>query len=153
MMISCLRRLILLLMCIGATVSVAGCGNSTSEVSGTITLKGGPPNFKGLDIGFLGSNGRLVTAPIGTDGKYKAVGVPVGEVQVNFIYTPPASASGKGKPRLLRPGPNGAPPPPNPDMAQSYNPIPQHLREGSTSKLSCKVVSGPNNVFNYDIQP
>ncbi|HTU18315.1 MAG TPA: hypothetical protein VMG10_09680 [Gemmataceae bacterium] len=153
MAFSLVRHFAPLPACAWAAVCLSGCGESTADVSGKITIQGKAPDLKELDIGFLGRNGRLVTAAINTDGTYKAVGVPVGETMVSFIYTPPPSVPATGKHRLLRPGPDGSPPPPHPGKEADNNPIPPHLRDGSTSKLSFKVVPGQNNVFNYDVKP
>jgi hypothetical protein len=138
-----------------ASLGLAGCSTPTAEVSGTITIKGKPPNLKGLEIGFLDRNGRLVTAPINRDGTYKAVGVPSGEAMVSLIYVPSSQepTPSQGKRRLTRPDVQGSSLPKGPSKEMLKNPIPQHLSDGSTSKLSFKVVPGPNNVFNYDVQP
>jgi hypothetical protein len=143
-------RFAVLLTCLGPV----GCAEPTAEVSGTITLKGQAPNLKGFDIGFLGGNGRFATATINSDGTYKAVGVPVGDVMICLIYTPSDPAQLQKKSRLLRPPPEGPAAMPNPPLSQhGKNPIPLHLRDGSTSKLSLTVAPGPNNVFNYDVKP
>lgn len=147
-------RLVALLTCTCAAAFFMGCTESTAEVSGTITIEGQAPNLKGFDIGFLGTNGRFVIAAINNDGSYKAVNVPLGEVMVNFMYTPSDSEKAQKKNRLLRPDADGLPPmlkaPTNP---RSSNPIPLHLRDGSTSKLTLKVVPGSNNVFDHDVKP
>jgi hypothetical protein len=155
MTFSRLCRFAALLTCSGVAAAAVGCAAEPKvEVSGTITLKGQAPNLKGFDIGFLGGNGRFVTATINNDGTYKALGVPVGEVMVNFIYTPLDPEQAQKKSRLVRPNLDGSPPRLTPSTnQQSKNPIPLHLRDGSTSKLSLKVVPGPNNVFNYDVKP
>lgn len=147
-------RFALLWTCTAAAAAAGGCAEPKAEVSGTITFRGQAPNLKGLDIGFLGGNGRLVTATINDDGTYKAIGVPVGEVAVSFIYSPLDPEQVQKKSRLIRPGPNGPPAVPNAAMnPASKNPIPVPLRDGSTSKLTFKVAPGPNNVFNYDVKP
>jgi hypothetical protein len=144
-------RSALLLAC--ACAALSGCGGpSTAEVSGTIKVRGQAPKLEGLQIALLGGDGSSVSAAISADGTYKAVGVPVGDVKVGFVYIPPGVASpGQPKGRLPQPG-KGEAPPKGPTKEQPKNPIPENLRDGSTSNLSFKVVSGGNNVFDYDIR-
>ena len=102
-------RLIWLFACLGVCGSSVGCNsNRTDEVSGTITLKGKAPKVEGLRVCFLGKNGRLASAPVNTDGTYKATEVPTGECQVSFQYLPPDfAAQAQEKGRLVRPGSEG----------------------------------------------
>src|SRR5438552_3696687 len=113
----------------GATcLTVApACSPSSGDVAGAVKLNGQRPDLKGLEIAFVAANGRLITAPIDTDGKYKATGVPPGNVLICFVFTPPgdpAAASDK-KRRLIKPGETGSP-------SQKDNPIPLPLRDTGT---------------------
>jgi hypothetical protein len=149
-------RYALLLACVCAAVAVSGCGASKADVSGTIKIQGQAPKLQGLQLTLLGGNGAIVSAPINPDGTYKAIDVPVGEVKVAFIYFPQLASPTPGKGKLPQAGPQGAPPVKG-DVSgtakpETKNPIPEPLRDGSTSKISFRVVSG-NNVFDYDVKP
>ncbi len=145
-------RFAVFLACVCAAASVLGCGSSSSpaKVSGKVTLNGRAPRIKGLQISFLGSNGRMYAFPINEDGTYSAEDVPAGETTVAFLYVDPSVVPvnpGQGRGPGVRPDKAG---PKNND--QSKNPIPEPLRDGSTSKITFKVESGQDNVFNYDIK-
>lgn len=137
---------------------LGGCGGGTSRanVSGTVKLQGKPPGFHGLEIVFQTADGSLTAASIQDDGTYSAPDVLTGEAQVFFAYTSSAAAaegarfkSGAG--RLRKPGQAAAPAPKATGKEPAKNPIPEHLREASTSKVTFNVESGKENVFNYDI--
>lgn len=156
-----LSRFVPLVLGACALIGLSGCGNpAPADVSGTIKLRGQPPKYTGIQVVFAHPNGVLVAAPVAEDGTYKAEGVPPGEVQVSFVYITPEAAkqgaemkAGAGG-RLKKPGDTGAvkvkvPGTPGP----ATSPIPDHLRDGSTSKLTLKVESGKPNTFDYDITP
>ncbi|MFO0970531.1 MAG: hypothetical protein U0793_33725 [Gemmataceae bacterium] len=126
---------------------LSGCGPSKTDVSGAIKLNGKAPGIKGLQISFLVEGGRIVAAPINADGTYSANDVPVGEAKVAFVYTSPDIPVTKG--RLVKPSRGDTPPP----KGLARNPVPEHLRDASTSKLSLQIVAGKTNEFNYDIPP
>jgi hypothetical protein len=143
-------RRLLLLASLGAALGFVGCGGRTptGEVSGKITIMGESPRMKGLQISFIAPNGRIVGAPINEDGTYRASDVPVGEAQIGFIYTPPAMEQGsQGKKRF--PG-KGDPDAQVPEEAP--NPIPEPLRDGSTSNLTVRVLAGQNQAFDFDMK-
>ena len=140
--------------------ALAGCGGSAekTDVTGTIKLKGQAPKFTGLQVIFLHPDGTQVAASVNEDGTYRAEGVPGGEVKVCFAYiTPEAAQMGAefkaGAPRLKKPGDKPEAPkvkaPGTPGPATS--PIPQNLRDHTTSGLTLKVESGKSNTFDYDI--
>lgn len=140
--------------------ALAGCGGSSAktDVTGTIKLKGQPPKFTGLQVIFLHPDGTQVAAPVNEDGTYKAEGVPSGEVRVCFAYiTPDAAQMGAefkaGAPRMKKPGEKpDAPKPKAPGTpGPATSPIPQKLRDHTTSGLTLKVESGKSNTFDYDI--
>src|SRR6185369_11648653 len=108
-------------------------------VKGTVKLNGKPPDVKGLDIAFLSTKGKLVTAPIQSDGTYTATGVPLGEAKISFVFAPPMEGVDAKKRRLVKPNDPTRPPPPT-------NPIPVPLRDASTSRLSLNVAAGSGNV-------
>ena len=139
-------------------VALAGCGGggAKAEVSGTIKLRGQPPKFTGLQVIFLSPDGTQVAAPVSEDGTYRAE-VPSGEVKVCFAYiTPEAAQMGAefkaGAPRLKKPGEKEGPKPKVPGTpGPATSPIPQNLRDHTTSGLTLKVESGKPNTFDYDI--
>jgi hypothetical protein len=124
-------------------------GPATGEVSGKITLNGQAPKRNDLQIAFLTSKGRLVTAKINEDGTYQALAVSAGEAQVSFLFLPAGMVAAAGGKKRLPPTASReeAPEP----KAQGANPIPVALRDGSTSNLKVVVVGGQNNVFNHDL--
>jgi hypothetical protein len=148
---SCVRVFRPALLLTGACVlaAVTGCGSpsATTDVSGTIKVKGKAPNLKGMIIEFLAVDGRDARAPINADGTYSAQNVPTGEVAVGLIYTPVDAIKQRPKPMLM-PGKD-----PSAGLPPTPNPIPVALRSASTSKLTFNVEPGKNNVFDYDVQP
>lgn len=139
--------------------ALGGCGGPPPkvDVTGTVKLKGKPPGFHGLEIVFQSADGTLTSGDIQEDGTYTAPGVPAGETQVFFSYVTPENAaeaarykSGAG--RLKRPGQAASEPPRKPTGKEpARSPIPEDLREASTSKLTYKVEAGKPNVFDYDL--
>jgi hypothetical protein len=77
-----------------AMCCLAGCGPSVkvTDVSGTVTYNGKPPNEEGCSIVFVGYNGKQVTAKIAATGEYKASGVVAGANKVAVYYRSPESA-------------------------------------------------------------
>jgi hypothetical protein len=134
----------LLLLLALPLVAALGCGPGVADVKGTIKLNGQPPQLKGLEIAFLSPRGKLVTAPIQSDGTYVASGVPAGDAKISFVFAPPVDGVDPKKRRLVKPTDTRPTPP--------ANPIPVPLRDASTSQLSLKVASS-GNVFDYDIKP
>jgi hypothetical protein len=149
---------------------LSGCGGpQTAEVSGTITLKGKAPNLDGLQINFLGKDGRAVSALVNPDGTFKATSVPVGEEQVGLSYTPPEMVQaierlGKSRksPEELAKGP-GAGMKIDPDSLKPgikelgpgafKNPIPERYLDPRTSQKTITVEAGRDNVLTWDIRP
>jgi hypothetical protein len=139
------RRSVLLLACACAVFGAWGCSPSVTEVSGTIKIKGQPPNVKDLQISFLGADGRTAAADINPDGTYTATAVPTGDVKVCFAHMP---AGGGGRRTRPKPGQDNAP-----TVDPPKNPIPDHLRDTTTSKISVNLLAGQKNVFDYDMKP
>jgi hypothetical protein len=76
--------------------SASGCGGGKGNVSGEVTV-GGKPLPMGI-ITFTPATGSAVSAEI-VDGKYNAVGVPVGTVNVSLDLSHLKELSGKGGPQ------------------------------------------------------
>src|SRR5207245_7292819 len=91
-----------LLTCAGTLLTLAGCQPSLTEVSGTVKLQGQPPKMKGLEINFMGVDGKPAGAPINEDGTYTATDVRSGDVKVFFVYVD-AKKAGAEKSRLIKP--------------------------------------------------
>jgi hypothetical protein len=148
------------LAALALALGASGCGEGAkTEVGGTIKLNGQPPKFTGLEVVFVHPNGTQVAAPVREDGTYKAEGVPAGEVMVCFAYiTPDAAQQGaefkaSGGRKLTKPGEAEAPKPkPRGTPGPKTSPIPEPLRDTSTSKLTLKVEAGKPNTFDYDIK-
>jgi hypothetical protein len=123
-----------------------GCKGPKTEVSGTIKLNGQPPRLKGMEITFLAKDGRMASAPVNEDGSFTCSGVPLGEVRVGFPYFPAEAAKARGK--------GAGPPKPGVEPKPGHplpNPIPEKLRESSTSPVVFQVE--PGKPFDYDIKP
>lgn len=133
-----------------AAIGIVGCTPSpSSEVSGTIKLRGQAPKVQGLQIVFTASDGRMYSAGIEPDGAYKAEKLPAGEAKVAFAYLPP-ELSNKGKSRLKKVGGSG-------EMEKekgpkTKDPVPTKLRDPATSGITYTIKSGSGNVFDYDIK-
>jgi hypothetical protein len=153
--------------------ALAGCGQQTGQLSGTVTYQGQP--LPGGRVTFRPADPRrnAVTVPINKDGSYEA-SVPTGEVQISVdnreLQPPP--------PRGAGPGPAGLPPgitlPPGVKMpspaaqdtgkgattevrsnapqkaAGRYVPIPANYYSVETSGLKHTVKSGPET-FNIEM--
>jgi hypothetical protein len=147
------RQVRWVLVLAGAVLLVAdsGCNSSSdTDVSGTIKLDGKAPNLKGLEIHFLGDDGKLVTAPVKEDGTYQATGVSGGEVKVGFLYYAGPDPNAPKTRRMPTPG-KDKPAPIVPSQIPK-NPIPDNLQVPSTSALTFRVESGKPNKFDYDIR-
>src|SRR4051794_5523235 len=120
--------------CLCLLLPSAGCNEPRAEVSGKITVQGREPNFKGMEIAFLKAGGGTVKAPVAEDGTYRVTGLSTGIVQVGILYTPLDGL--KEQCHLPKPGVD--------PMAKGkvYNPIPEPLRDPSTSKLTYAVMPG-----------
>jgi hypothetical protein len=138
---------------VGSTGGALGCGGGrppTGEVSGKILIMGESPKIKGLHISFIAPSGRIVGAPINEDGTYQA-DVPAGEAKIGFIFVSPGTEHGAQKKNRF-PG-KGAPDGPVQASQETVpNPIPEPLRDGSTSNLRVEVVAGQKQVFDYDVK-
>ena len=80
----------------------------------------------------------------------RIMSVPVGEARVSFTYLSPEARQGKVRGPPL---PSGKEEPPGVGKDLARHPIPEPLRDGSTSNLTFKVERGANNVFDYDVRP
>jgi hypothetical protein len=156
------------LLIVAAAGILAGCGNSsTADISGTIKLNGKAPDLEGLQINFMGKDGRPVAAEVSKDGTFRATGVPLGEVQVSLSYTPPEAIAAMeriAKSRLESsddaekgPGAKFDPKLHGPE-SKGYrqpaykNPIPERLRDPRTSGKTIRVEADKENVFTWDVR-
>jgi hypothetical protein len=120
-----------------------------TEVSGTIQIKGQPPKMKGLEILFMGADGRIVAAPIAEDGTYSTKEVRAGDVKVGFAHVSAQQGSAEKGRRIKPPAGKDAEPKGPPE---TRNPIPIKLRDPETSELTTKLIAGQANEFKYDIK-
>jgi hypothetical protein len=91
-------------------VASGGCGDRVVEVSGRVTYNGAPLNKPGGQIVFVGPKGTQVVTAIGSDGTYRAAGVPAGPNRVVVYYPNPEAQRGKRFPSRTTVPPS--PPPP-----------------------------------------
>jgi len=141
-------RFALLLACFCASAALLGCGggSSTAEVTGKITINNQAPGVKGIQVSFHGEKGQIITAPLKEDGSFVAEEVPVGEVKVGFVFVQPGLTPVKGRRSLKKADEETT-------VKSVPNPIPEQLRDFTTSNITVKVEAGKSNVFNYDIKP
>jgi len=74
--------------------ALAGCGGGGSDKTGIIEGKvkiDGTPANSGSVVFTVG--GTPYSGPIGPEGDYRTVGVPVGEADVTFLSAPPQTGS------------------------------------------------------------
>jgi hypothetical protein len=103
---------------------------------------------------------------VNKDGTFKAVGVPVGEVQVGLAYEPleaDAALDRMARARLQAQdgkGPDGKfdPKMPRPENREARpdtfkNPIPELLRDPRSSGKTITVQAGKANVLTWDVRP
>jgi hypothetical protein len=142
---------------VGLLSVLAGCSDSNSkvDVTGKITWAGKEPNIHGLQIVFLGMDGSTIAAGVGVDGTYQAAAVSTGEAKVYFSAMTQdqfeSAAQVKG-PRLQKPGGVAATPKAAAGNFPKTNPLPMHLRDPLSSKLTVQIAGGKPNTFDYDIK-
>ncbi len=66
-------------------VALAGCSPPTAKVTGKVTYRG--QAVTAGTVAFFGPGNQVASAPLGDDGSYAAVGVPLGQVTVT-VTTP-----------------------------------------------------------------
>jgi hypothetical protein len=139
-----------------AALSALGCRGQekTSTVHGSVTLNGKPVT-DGMVV-FVSEADPSVRVPgqVFGDGKYTALGVPVGPVKVYFDMSEPkkweeakAKSQAKGATKRPRPpigGPSAVPPGP-------YVQIPARYESLETSELRCVVEPGITEV-NFELR-
>jgi hypothetical protein len=152
----------LLLCCCG------GCGpQRTTEVSGTVKLKGKAPNLQGLRISFFSENGEPVSTDVNPDGSYRAVGVPIGTVRVTLVHLSPEGAEARKAAAQARkpkaPSDEGAGDSTSTEKKavqrgkDSRNPyvmasgIPERYSDAMRSQLTFVVEAGKANIFDVDL--
>jgi hypothetical protein len=110
-----LRRTVPVLFAGALLLGAVGCGGArTADVTGTVKIKGKAPNIKGLRIGFVQGGGEAITAEVKADGKYRAIGVPAGQVKVFLIQEQEEADVLPFDPAQFQ-GPAAPPPLPTPD--------------------------------------
>jgi hypothetical protein len=134
-----------------ASVGAAGCGSSTSTVSGKVYYNGQP--LPGGNVAFVGEK-KTVSAEIQEDGSYQAEKVPVGKVTItvetNSIRPPrnfiPKNEPPKGK---KRPG-SIAQKDPN-ERFKRFRPIPDKYGDPKQSPLSYEVTRDNKQVHDIKV--
>lgn len=142
------------------TIGLAGCGGpKTGTVNGKITVKGKAPGVDGLQITFMGTDGRVALTTINSDGSYNASAVPAGVVKIGIITpqadrpAPPASAKPTDGPPDAKALAQWEKDVKEWEASSSKSAlIPGKLRDPLGSGLVVTVESGQAAVFNYDIK-
>jgi hypothetical protein len=116
----------------------AGCGPKLVNVSGKVFYNGVPPNDVGCNIVFVGPDGKQVSAPIASNGEYKASGVVAGTNQVAIYYRNPESEKSRE--------PSEKAPPSNSPLRN----LPIKYADVKTSELTVNVDDG--TVFNVNME-
>lgn len=132
-------RLILfgLLLC----PTLSGCGDGLTDVTGQVNYNGKPLDKDTGMIVFFGPNGaKQVTAKIGKDGQYRAVGITPGENRVAIAYSRPIKLA-KGGTRAPKFG-EALPE----SQSDSLYLTPEIYASPETSEL--KVIVESNTVYN-----
>jgi hypothetical protein len=129
-----------------ATVGTGGCGGEpVGMVSGLVTLDGKPVD--GGTVSFLPPAGGVpVTTLIGSDGRYVASGVPVGEVMVGVQA--PGDDSGAAGEIIKNQGAKGGPQQAPPKPAVRF---PDRYADPSTSGLKVTVKPEKDGQVTFDI--
>ena len=127
-------------------VALTGCGKATGDVTGIVKFKGQP--LKGGSVMFVDGSGALVQTEIGTDGKFTAQKVNVGnnKIAVHYVdnrineYAQEIASRGKGS---VQPMTNM----PKLDTSDMIT-LPEQYSTPEKSGLSLDVKKGQNS---YDI--
>jgi len=119
-------------------IALAGCGASTGSVTGKVTLNGEVVN--GGTVTFIGSDQKVVTAPISAEGEYTIPKLPPGAAKIGVMPLP-TMPKGKGM-DMMDPSKMGggaekpSEPPPKP------RPIPKRYQDPEKSGLTYTVTKG-----------
>jgi hypothetical protein len=122
---------------------VPGCGKAPGVVSGKVTYQGKPLAMGTVFI--VGSDGLLLTSPIGDDGTYRIENVPPGPAKVGVASPKPPTGEQAARAFKGR-APANLPPPP--DQAKWIE-IPETYLEPNTSGLTADIKPGANT---HDIE-
>lgn len=123
-------------------LAAGGCGAKTGEVSGTVTLKGRPPNIDGLIVNFLGPDGQPVSAPVARDGTYRVSGLAEGEYRVGLS----APRQNPAQTLVEKPQPGQPAPPP-----KSAGPVPDEFLDPNRSNLRAAVTAGGTTTLDVSV--
>ncbi len=168
-------RVLVAALCVLVSSGLSGCGSSTGNVSGTVKFNGKPASLEGLQVSFMGENGRPICAVIEENGTYRAVGVQRGENKVTLAYMPSdVSDAMAERAKRLKPGDPANPAQLSPEEARQRakdleerakaggglaaprgfkNPIPERYRDPRESPLTLTVKGGKDIVFDIDVTP
>jgi len=131
-----------------ALLGVAGCGNATGKVSGTVKI--GETLLKGGNVIFISTEGKeSKSATIKEDGTYSIDNIPVGNVKVcvetKSLAPPPAGPGGK-IPTTYSPPPGadsaGYNPGAGTDRSKLYVAIPDKYSDPNLTDLTYTVTAG-----------
>jgi hypothetical protein len=135
------------ILSLSALVLIAGCGKSSGNVSGKVTLDGQPLKGGGT-VTFQGSKGG-VSGTISPEGSYTISNVPPGEVKITLapgMATGAVASATPGDPGKMQPPKTLAPPAP----VLPHGNIPEKYTKPETSGLTYTVKSG-NQTFDIPL--
>jgi hypothetical protein len=141
--------------------ALTGCGPQSGTVSGKITVKNKAPNLDGLQLSFLGSDGRVAMASVNADGTYQASGVPAGVVKIGIVTQQTSDPA--AVPPNVRPTDGSAPDPRALARWEEQQreaavreaaraSIPDKLRDPLGSGLVVTVEPNKMSTFDYDVK-
>lgn len=93
-------------ICIVTGLLASGCGTSTADITGRLTVKGQVTKAEGLTISFQDTDGKAKTTVVAADGTFSLTGLQVGETKVAFGLPSGTDAEDglEGAGRVPRPG-------------------------------------------------
>jgi hypothetical protein len=137
------RRLRIAVLVFSIVLSAAGCGSSSSSVSGKVSYKGQP--LRGGTISFFGDKDWTASSHLSEEGAYSIANVPPGQVR---IAVETKTARPPTPPRGAMPKPPKDAPVPKGSMydtegqAKRYVPIPDQYADKDRSGLTYDVKPG-----------
>jgi len=130
-----------------AVAAAEGCAKPKAVVNGKVLLANGQPVTAGT-VSFWGSDNRVGSAPIGSDGSYSVPDAPVGDVKITLSTPPPRMVMGDkgGMPKAPGDIAGGMPTDKVPEgmsggalKPQNVVPIPDKYKDVATTPLTWTV--------------
>jgi hypothetical protein len=123
---------------------LGGCGQPKGQVTGKVTYKG--ELLRTGTVAFFGPGDQTDSAPIGSDGTYKASKVPMGDVKVTVSTPAPGPTVEQAKKNPMMRRKNFVP-----KTDEKTISIPKKYSDPSRSQLSLTVTQG-SQPFDIDLK-